>query len=261
MKHTLRITLLLVCLFLIAHFLGLIILNNYSAEELPLGLEPPEVEENTSFIPVFIGILLATVFMLFIARFRGMMFWKVWFFITITLTLTIAFGAFLTQFIAILLAIAFALLRLFKNNVYIHNFSEMFIYGGLASIFVPVFNLFSISILLILISVYDYISVFKTKHMIKLAKMQTKSKIFTGLFIPYNGKTAILGGGDIGFTLLFSGVILKESGIVAAVIVSSIAALSLFGLLVYSKKNKFYPAMPPLTIGCFIGLLIVKLLF
>ncbi|HLC73464.1 MAG TPA: presenilin family intramembrane aspartyl protease [Candidatus Nanoarchaeia archaeon] len=261
MKHTLRITLLLVCLFLIAHFLGLIILNNYSAEELPLGLEPPEVEENTSFIPVFIGILLATVFMLFIARFRGMMFWKVWFFITITLTLTIAFGAFLTQFIAILLAIAFALLRLFKNNVYIHNFSEMFIYGGLASIFVPVFNLFSISILLILISVYDYISVFKTKHMIKLAKMQTKSKIFTGLFIPYNGKTAILGGGDIGFTLLFSGVILKESGIVAAVIVSSIVALSLFGLLVYSKKNKFYPAMPPLTIGCFIGLLIVKLLF
>ena len=261
MKHTLRITLLLVFLFLIAHFLGLIILNNYSAEELPLGLEPPEVEENTSFIPVFIGILLATVFMLFIARFKGMMFWKVWFFITITLTLTIAFGAFLTQFIAILLAIAFALLRLFKNNVYIHNFSEMFIYGGLASIFVPVFNLFSISILLILISVYDYISVFKTKHMIKLAKMQTKSKIFTGLFIPYNGKTAILGGGDIGFTLLFSGVILKESGIVAAVIVSSIAALSLFGLLVYSKKNKLYPAMPPLTIGCFIGLLIVKLLF
>src|SRR3989344_4496620 len=238
MKHTLRITLLLVFLFLIAHFLGLIILNNYSAEELPLGLEPPEVEENTSFIPVFIGILLATVFMLFIARFRGMMFWKVWFFITITLTLTIAFGAFLTQFIAILLAIAFALLRLFKNNVYIHNFSEMFIYGGL-----------------------DYIFVFKTKHMIKLAKMQTKSKIFTGLFIHYNGKTAILGGGDIGFTLLFSGVILKESGIVAAVIVSSIVALSLFGLLVYSKKNKFYPAMPPLTIGCFIGLLIVKLLF
>src|SRR3989338_3985988 len=240
MKHTLRITLLLVFLFLIAHFLGLIILNNYSAEELPLGLEPPEVEENTSFIPVFIGILLATVFMLFIARFKGMMFWKVWFFITITLTLTIAFGAFLTQFIAILFAIAFALFMLFKNNVYIHNFSEMFIYGGLASIF---------------------ISVFKTKHMIKLAKMQTKSKIFTGLFIPYNGKAAILGGGDIGFTLLFSVVVLKESGIVAAVIVSSIIALSLFGLLLYSKKNKFYPAMPPLTIGCFIGLLIVKLLF
>ncbi|MBS3153347.1 hypothetical protein J4426_02175, partial [Candidatus Woesearchaeota archaeon] len=60
MKHTLRITVLLVLLFLIAHFLGLIILNEYTTEQLPLGLEPPEIEETTSFIPVFVGIIIAT---------------------------------------------------------------------------------------------------------------------------------------------------------------------------------------------------------
>ncbi len=261
MKHTLRITILLVLLFLIAHFLGLIILNNYAAEELPLGLEPPEVEESTSFIPVFIGIIIATLLMLLIMRLKSMRFWKIWFFITVAITLTIAFGAFVTQMIALILGIIFGLLRIFWNNPYVHNFSEMFIYGGLAAIFVPIFNIFSISILLILISVYDYISVFKTKHMVKLAKFQTKGKIFTGLFIPYEKKMAILGGGDIGFTLLFSGVVFKEIGIIPAVIVSFIVALSLLGLLLYSKKNKFYPAMPPLTIGCFIGLLVVKLLF
>src|SRR3989344_3384030 len=205
MKHTLRITVLLVLLFLIAHFLGLIILNEYTTEQLPLGLEPPEIEETTSFIPVFVGIIIATLFMLLIVKLRSMAFWKFWFFI-------------------------------------------------------PVFNLFSISALLILISVYDYISVFKTKHMVKLAKFQTEGKIFTGLFIPYKNKTAILGGGDIGFTLLFSGVIMKDMGLIAAAIVSIVVAVSLFGLLYYGKKNKFYPAMPPLTVGCFVGLLIVKLL-
>ena len=56
MKHTLRITLLLVFLFLIAHFLGLIILNNYSAEELPLGLEPPEVEEKPIRRKIFVNV-------------------------------------------------------------------------------------------------------------------------------------------------------------------------------------------------------------
>ena len=260
MKHTLRITVLLVLLFLISHFLGLIILNEYTTEQLPLGLEPPEIEETTSFIPVFVGIIIATLFMLLIVKLRSMALWKFWFFITVTLTLTIAFGAFIPGSIALIVAMLFALFRVLKENKYLHNFSEMFIYGGLAAIFVPVFNLFSISALLILISVYDYISVFKTKHMVKLAKFQTEGKIFTGLFIPYKNKTAILGGGDIGFTLLFSGVIMKDMGLIAAAIVSIVVAVSLFGLLYYGKKNKFYPAMPPLTVGCFVGLLIVKLL-
>jgi len=36
--------------------------------------------------------------------------------------------------------------------------------------------------------------------------------------------------------------------------------LALFSLFMYAKKNKFYPAMPFLTAGCFIGFLIAKLI-
>ena len=50
--------------------------------------------------------------------------------------------------------------------------------------------LFAVFVLLILISVYDFIAVFKIKHMITLAKFQTKSKVFAGLFVPYRREKA-----------------------------------------------------------------------
>ncbi|MBS3153478.1 hypothetical protein J4426_02865, partial [Candidatus Woesearchaeota archaeon] len=102
-----------------------------TTEQLPLGLEPPEIEETTSFIPVFVGIIIATLFMLLIVKLRSMALWKFWFFITVTLTLTIAFGAFIPGSIALIVAMLFALFRVLKENKYLHNFSEMFIYGGL----------------------------------------------------------------------------------------------------------------------------------
>ena len=105
------------------------------------------------------------------------------------------------------------------------------------------------------------IAVWKTKHMVKMAKFQTESKLFAGLLVPYGkNKVAVLGGGDIGFPLLFSGVILKSFGIMEAYIVSVFAALALLLLLVFSEKKKFYPAMPFISAGCFLGLLVVIIL-
>jgi len=105
---------------------------------------------------------------------------------------------------------------------------------------------------LIIISVYDLIAVYKTKHMIALAEFQTKMKLFAGLYIPYKNKEAILGGGDIAFPLMFAGVLLKQFGNIAFM-VPFIVTLSLFCLFLLTRKNKFYPAMPFLTIGCFMA--------
>jgi len=46
--------------------------------------------------------------------------------------------------------------------------------------------------------------------------------------------------------------------LLVALIVSFVTMLSLLVLLFYGKKGKFYPAMPILTLGCFLGYLIVK---
>ena len=171
----------------------------------------------------------------------------------------IAFNAFFTQLFSLILALVLSLWKTFKNNIIVHNFSELFIYGGLAAIFVPILSITSIIVILFIIAIYDYIAVFKTKHMIRMAKFQTKIKLFAGLLIPYGKKAAILGGGDLGFPLLFSGVMFKEFGLLSLITVLT-STLALAYLLFKSQKNKFYPAMPYISIGCFIGYGIIILL-
>jgi len=258
MKHNFKITILLLTIFLGAQIIGLVIANEYLMEELPYGFERPEITSNTSYIPLIIAVILATILALVLARFKLVKLWKLWFFISILFVLSISFSAYLNHIISFLLAGIVSYFKTFKRNIIIHNLSELFIYGGLAAIFVPVLNLFSVSILLVLISIYDYIAVFKTKHMVSLAKFQSKLKLFAGIHIPYRGGEAILGGGDIGFPLLFAGVLLNDFGY-KAFIIPVFTTLALLGLFLLAKKKKYYPAMPAITLGCFIGYLVLIL--
>ncbi len=250
-------------LFLATQLIGLFVTNHYINKGLPYNIERPRFNEETSFLPIFIIILIGTLIAFIIAKFRAIRLWKVWFFVSVWVTMLISFSVFFNQNIALVIALVLAFFKTFKTNVYLHNFTELFIYGGLAAIFVPILNLFSISILLILIAIYDMIAVWKTKHMVKLAKFQSETQLFAGLLVTYGKKgqnKAILGGGDIGFPLLFLGVILSKYGYIEAIIASVIVTLSLLFLLLISKKDRFYPAMPFLAAGCFIGLLIVSLI-
>lgn len=261
MKHTWQITLILIGLFIVSQIVGLFVVNSYlDKPDLPLGIERPDIEENISYIPVLIAILFATGIALLLIKFNAVKIWKIWFFIGVVVTLTITFGSFIPEVIALILGLGFAFFKIFRTNVIVHNFTEIFIYPGIAAIFVPIFNLMSIFILLVVISVYDIIAVWKTKHMVKMAEFQSETKIFAGLLIPYKKTRAVLGGGDIGFPLMFAGVVMKTSNMLNGVIVSLFAALGLFLLFYMAKKEKFYPAMPFVTAGCVIGYLITLLL-
>lgn len=287
MKHNWKITFIVLAIFLLAQFIGIVILYKYidpvkSAEsgkmkfkELPFGERPP-LEEKTSFVPIIIAVIIGTVILLLLIKYNLTLVWKLWFLLAVVFSLTFAWSIFIRKEIALFLALVFGLWKIFRPNVWVHNLTELFIYGGLAAIFVPLFNLWSIIILLILISAYDAYAVWKSKHMITLAKSQTKAKIFAGLLIPYklgkiSGKappkrklkkirTAILGGGDIGFPLIFAGVILKEFGLWQSLIIPFGAVLGLAFLLWKGNENKFYPAMPFISAGCLLGLLAIWLI-
>jgi len=266
MKHTVNVTLVLGALFLCAHLIGLFVVGQYLGteegtwEELPYGIERPQFEEETSYLPLFGILLIATALILVLMKFQLFRLWKVWFFLSVWFCLTISVAVFVGEQYAYLLAGVFAFGKVLWKNTYVHNFTELFIYGGLAAVFVPFLSLMGISILLVVISIYDMIAVWKTKHMVGMAKFQTKVKLFAGLLVPYGKKHAILGGGDIGFPLFFSGVVLKLFGWMDAVIVSVFTTIALLVLLFKSEKNKYYPAMPFLSAGCFLGLLVIWLI-
>ncbi len=290
MKHTLKITLILILFFLITQVVGLSIINSYidhktsvetgksTFKSLPGGLERPQVEEETSYIPIFAAIIVGTLLILLIIKMKKVRLWKFWFFLSVLLCLTVALAAFFQSIYAFIAALLLSLLKVLRPNIYIHNLTEIFIYGGLAAIFVPIISFNSVIVLLLLISIYDMFAVWQSKHMVKLAKFQTNSRLFAGLLIPYSlpkkakktGKTkmvkvkannAILGGGDIGFPLIFAGVVMKNlmlqepmmTAFLKTLIIPLIVSFALLYLLVKAEKDKFYPAMPFLSIGCLAG--------
>jgi len=287
MKHSLKITLLIVLIFLCAQFIGLFITDSYidsgrGAEvvwkPLPdiagMSLARPDIAPKMSFLYILAAILAGTVFILLIIHWGKIWLWKLWFFIAVAVCLHIAFAAFLPAIVALLLAGGLGYFKAFRHSFIVHNFTELFVYGGLAVIFVPILNVLVAVFLMLLLSAYDAYSVWKSKHMVAMAKFQTKSGVFAGLLLPYNWpgrvkrhgrakkikvKTAILGGGDIGFPLLFAGAVLKDFGLSMALIIPFFAGAALLGLLLLSKKKRFYPAIPFLTVGCLLGLLVVWL--
>ncbi len=320
MKHNIKITLVLLTFFLISQLIGIALLyktidpkksaETGKTEFYDLALqERPELEEQTSYIPIIIMVIIGTILLLILIKFKLFMVWKIWYLLAIMTTLSTSFAVMIQPTIAIILAVILGLWKVFKPNIYIHNLTELFIYPAIALLFVPVINIFSITMLLILISIYDAYAVWKSKHMVTLAESQTKAQLFAGLYIPYNAKdgmnqsnnqqkttshtnttytttsttsntsknhenqknqpissqsngprTAVLGGGDIAFPLLFTGVMLKIYGINAALIVPIFTTIALALLFFYGKPNRYYPAMPFISAGCAISYGVIYLI-
>ena len=131
-------------------------------------------------------------------------------------------------------------------------------------------------VLLIIFSIYDFIAVYKTKHMIKMAKEMIEQKAILALVVPPNlsgfqesleeirpgGKFLILGGGDIVFPLLFSASLIPF-GILNSIIVAIFALIGLFAgfyFFVSQKIRQPIPALPPIALFSIIGFLITRII-
>lgn len=309
MKHTLKITAIILAMFLLTQVIGMFVVNHYSsvrtvdgvstnvtAPELPFGLETPEPQDAGEFNQIIIAIVIAFVIaialLFLLMKFKAEILLKIWFLAVITIALGISFNAFFYKLpyaylIALIIALPLAVIKIFKRNFLIHNLTELFIYPGIAAVFAPLLNFYTVILLLLLISVYDMWAVWRSGVMQKMAKYQiNKLKVFSGFFIPYmNKKTkqmlskvktkkemvkkkikvniAILGGGDVIFPIITAGVMLRVFGYVsmfginvplASILVLLGAAFGLSYLFFLAEKKKFYPAMPFITSGIFVGI-------
>jgi len=269
MKHPIWITIILITMFIIAQVFGLFVFSKYMNvvtkmpnKNTPIGqIQSNELKDfNWQFIIIIVcAILIGTGICLYLIRSQKFNLLRLWVGTALFVNLLIAMGAFYPIIIAITLATILTAARLllttWKHYQYLHNATELMLYGGFATLFAFVLNVWAVVILLIIVSIYDMIAVWKSKHMIIMAKGLIKNNIFSGLLINYKGKKAILGGGDIAFPLLASVVILRNFGWSAALCVIAGSTAALITLFAISRKGKFYPAMPYLSAGTFIGML------
>ncbi|MEK6893993.1 MAG: presenilin family intramembrane aspartyl protease, partial [Nanoarchaeota archaeon] len=209
MKHTVKVTLILISLFFFAQLIGIYVAHQYLPEikqvvtetgeiknetvyNLPYGLDPPtDIKPQESIISIVIALIIAVALMLFLMKLKAETFLRGWFTIVVILGLSIAINAFLMPFpratlISLILAIPLGILKIFHRNMYVHNATELLIYPGIATVFIPILNVWSVSILLVVISLYDMYAVWHSGFMQKMAKFQIqKLKLFSGFFVPY----------------------------------------------------------------------------
>lgn len=321
MKHTKKVTIAILILFLIAQFIGLFVINAYATQKvvdgqvvkvnatktLPYGLDVPEAEqENIDYVSRLLSFLIsfaiAFTLIFLLVKLKSKFVMRTWFFVVGSIALGVSFTAIFPEFkyvslVALAIAIPLGYFKIYRRDNVVHNLTELFIYPGIAAIFVPLLSITSIIILLFIISVYDAWAVWKVGIMQKMAKYQMEElNIFGGLLIPYATKkmkekikrfkekiknkklkgkqieklakkekiridVAVLGGGDIVFPIITSGVVMLYWGLVPALIVTFGAFLGLAGLLFNSKKKKSYPAMPFITAGIILGMVIDWLIF
>tara|TARA_Y100000310_G_scaffold281798_1_gene302562 strand:- start:1014 stop:1913 length:900 start_codon:yes stop_codon:yes gene_type:complete len=293
-------------MFVVTQLIGLAVINAYTPQieqieidgelvnvttnPLPYNLEPPtDLDKKSSLISIVIAFVIAILFIFFLTKLKAALFIRLWFFFVVALVVGITLNALLNYFniqyasiIAIIISFPLAIWKIFKRNVIIHNITELMIYPGIAVVFVPLLNIWTIIILLVLISLYDMWAVWHSQFMQKMANFQINElKIFGGFFVPYLNKKqraqvknakvqmkkgkkikakkmkvnlAILGGGDVVFPIITAGVILRTLGLTQALLVTLGATIALFLLFYYSQKGKFYPAMPFITAGLLAGI-------
>lgn len=256
--------------------------------DIPYGFNPPQgITPQASVFSIVTGILIAVALVFLIMRLKATIVLRVWFFVVVTIGLALALYAPLRSFqsaslLAILIALPLAYFKIFKRNIIVHNATELLIYPGIGAVFAPLLNIPAAIGLLVIISLYDMYAVWHAGFMQKMAKYQIeKLRVFTGFFIPYmapkdrallaKAKTqsakkkikvnvAILGGGDVVFPIIVAGVVLKTLGVLPAVMIAIWSTVALGFLLYYSEKGKFYPAMPFISAGCFIGIALAYLI-
>jgi len=324
MKHNWKITIVLLSMFLLTQLIGLYVINSdpfhiqvtqsNGTKETVVNpdlswIQPPEIQQQSDFT-VYLGsiifsFVIAILILFLLTKFKVNIILRVWFFTVVAIALFITFNAIFPKEIlvnslyftipAAVLAVGLSFLKIFKRNFLVHNLTELLIYPGIATIFVPILSFWSVLVLLLLISAYDIWAVWHSGIMQKMAKYQINNlKIFSGFFIPYiprklrlqlkklrknkkqrNRKVkvsiAILGGGDVVFPIITAGVILTmkkapwglpgfTGGLLPAIFVVAGATLGLALLFIFSERKKFYPAMPFITAGIVFGMILSHLL-
>jgi len=294
MKHTWQMTLTLLAMFLITQLIGLAVIHVYSTAELPYNMQPPEdLEPKFSLMTIILAFVVAIVLVLLLSKIKATLFLRLWFFIVVILAIGITLNSLLyyfnipyTSIIAALLALPLAFFKIFRRNLIVHNVTELMVYPGIAAVFVPILNVWTIIVLLLAISAYDIYAVWHSGFMQKMAKFQINElKFFAGFFVPYLGKKdkkkikalkqkykkkipdkvlkkkklrinlGILGGGDVIFPIIAAGIFLIRFGLLSSLFVTLGATAALAFLFITARKGKFYPAMPFITTGIFLGML------
>lgn len=250
----------------------------------PIFEDPEDV--SNSFI-LILYVLIMTAFILFIIRYKKVLL-RVLEAIVIFFASDIVFefgiaslpfeNAASFAFIGMFLAFLLTAWKVLKPSLLSQDVALVFAVSGAGAIIGASFGVFPVLVFLLLLSIYDFVAVFYTKHMIYMAKAITERPLsFTAAF-PFKDKIRVktkrgykkkmykhvfqLGGGDLAIPLVFSVAVLNSYGFQSMLftVAGSLIALMLLFSFILRKPGIALPALPPISAGACIGFAISLLI-
>lgn len=203
---------------------------------------------------------------------HGGFFLRIFFLLAVFSGTFITLNIFLSNSSAFILSLFLIVIYNFYPYVWLHNLILISTLPGIASAIGASLSPQTAAILLLFMSVYDYIAVYKTKHMVKMAKAMIAGRAIFAMIFPehWHGFKSHLNEAQPGegFMMLGTGDFIFPVVMVASAYAISTAAAwavflsSLFGLLlmhlifISQKIRRPMPALPPLAAFAILGFLV-----
>lgn len=243
-----------------------------------VGAQMIEASQRTGFefwqmiIVFFIGTL---IFLSFLKMSRGRIIFDILFSFAVFFGVWLVFGAFLPEGAAILIAAAVILVRYFYPSPVTQNLAIVLGIAGLSIGIGLALSLKEVLIILVLLSFYDIIAVFITKHMVKMFKGLLEKGVIMALIIPFDlkdlfknfkkiqmkGKFMFLGTGDLALPAVFIVAALPHGWVpTIGAIVGSLSGLYFLQTKFVMARKRPLPALPPIATGTILGYLVGILL-
>ena len=265
----------LLSIFVIVQVIGLYCGYQYlqliKTGEIEGAFENPESVSNS--IMLFVYILLMTGVLILIIRFRKSLL-RVFEAMAVFFSSWIAFDFLIPYWLigenipwGLVLALALTAWKMLKPTILNQNVALIFALSGAGAIIGGSLGILPIIVFLMILSIYDFISVFWTKHMVYLAKAITERPMAFTAAVPLKTKKVNhvfqLGGGDLVMPLILSVSVLGRFGLYQAALTTLGALVALAILFAYVLKHpgQALPALPPVSAGACLGLVAGVLLF
>ena len=293
MKPYVQVALFFAITQLLGIYAGVVLINGAATNPdiQSLSVAPiPEQNDPLNAVFFIVYILAGAVMIILAARFfKGMLFFQLLEFMVVSSASSIVFFAaalailgmdFLSAIgTGMVLGLLLGAAKFFWAET--KNAAAIISSAGVAALFGFSLGFLPAVIFVVLLSLYDYIAVFKTKHMITMAReLSTRQLSFavTAKSLPQRmpkepqqeyvhraameGERLDLGTGDLSVPAMISvsAYSLGPNGLLYALAVGVGSTVSLYLLLKFvSSQRVFLPALPPICLGGMLALLLVKL--
>ncbi len=261
---------------MVTPLLALLVVREYLSSLVVDGFVASGSSDLMALIPLFVGIAVATVTMLWLMKRRhgGALMQGVLYLAMFQGSMVI-FQAWLRPELAVSISLLLILLYAARPWVWLHNLVLMIALGGIGVLLGVQFSVLALVIFSVALVLYDAFAVWKSRHMVALVKGMAAQRVFFGFIFPHERArygVLVRSFNELkGLSFLGTGdVVIPGMLVVGASFISLTQALGVFAgacagffTLLYASyrgaEGRMYPGLPLIVTGALLGLFLATL--